>query len=389
MKNLVLLLVLSYSNILLPQTNETQALIPVQGYGINLLNSSGNSSIDNNISNIGFMNPAAISNFDLNFSTGLSYQFSSEMEEGYVAEIGVRRINDWMPQSGGAIYKLNDFSFGLSFGQKYNGELFTGPIPITTVTDPDGTGEFFEALFQSRIQSYSAILSYSFPELFNETSSLEIGFRYSFNHLKFYEKLWQMTIDESDNVGSYAIGLQYSHQISDYRRLRIGFSYEIEPDFEKVYEYNNGLIYISDPDSNRGIPAIINSNYNLKGSVPDKFNLDVSADITESFRLNVMITGVLWEADNDQVKNQLEFSASGIYRINEMFAPSFGFYYTDKNFDEDFFDINEKMNALFLIGGLRFNYDIFSADLAIADSHLFSGDFRKQTIGKLSIGVYL
>ena len=48
-----------------------------------------------------------------------------------------------------------------------------------------------------------------------------------------------------------------------------------------------------------------------------------------------------------------------------------------------------KMDALFFIGGLRFNYDIFSADLAIADSHLFSGDFRKQTIGKLAIGVQL
>ena len=52
MKKLVLFLVFSYSIILVPQTNETQALIPVQGYGINLLNSTGNSSIDNNISNI-------------------------------------------------------------------------------------------------------------------------------------------------------------------------------------------------------------------------------------------------------------------------------------------------------------------------------------------------
>jgi hypothetical protein len=47
------------------------------------------------------------------------------------------------------------------------------------------------------------------------------------------------------------------------------------------------------------------------------------------------------------------------------------------------------MNALFLIAGLRFNYDIFSADLAIADSHIFGGDFRKQTIAKLAIGVQL
>jgi hypothetical protein len=389
MRCLVLFLVFLYSIILLPQTNETQALIPVQGYGINLLNSSGNSSIDNDISNIGFMNPAAISNFDLNFGTGISYQFSSEMEEGYVAEIGVRRINDWMPQSGGAFYKMGEISFGLAFGQKYNGELFTGPIPITTVTEPDGTGEFWEALIQSRVQSYSAIVSYSYPEIFDGSSSLQVGFRYSLNHLNHINKIWDLTVDEGDNASSYSIGLQYSNQISNNRTLRIGFSYEIEPDFEKVYEYNNGLIYISDPDSNRGIPAIINSRYNLKGSVPDKFNLDVSADLTESFRLNAMITGVLWEADNDYIKNQLELSASGIYRINEMFAPSFGFYYTDKNFDEDFFDINEKNNALFLIGGLRFNYDIFSADLAIADSHLFGGDFRKQTIGKIAIGFQL
>ncbi len=47
------------------------------------------------------------------------------------------------------------------------------------------------------------------------------------------------------------------------------------------------------------------------------------------------------------------------------------------------------MNALFLIAGLRFNYDIFSADLAIADAQLFGGDFRKQTIGKIAIGVQL
>ena len=388
MKKLVLFLALVYSSIALPQNNDTQVIIAPQGFGINLLNSKGNSSIDNDISNIGFINPASLSNFD-NYSLGFSYQFSSSIDEAYIADIGTSRKNDWMPQSAGAIFKLDDFSFGFGFGQKYNGSLDFDSIPITTSQYPDGTGEFITVEYKTRVQSYSLSASYSFPELFDETSSLEIGFRYSYNHLKFYEKLWELTIDESDNVGSYAIGFQYSNQISNNKMLRIGFSYEIEPDFGKVYEYTNDLIYVYDPDSTGRIPAYINSKFNLVGSVPDKFNLDVSADLTESFRLNAMITGVMWEADNDNIKNQLEFSASGIYRINEMFAPSFGFYYTDKNFDEDFFDINEKNNALFLIGGLRFNYDIFSADLAIADSHLFSGDFRKQTIGKLAIGVQL
>lgn len=388
MKKLIFILALIYSTIALPQNNDTQAIIAPQGFGINLLNSTGNSSIDNDISNIGFMNPAAISNFN-NYSLGFSYQQSTSIDEAWIADIGTSRKNDWMPQSAGAVFKFDDFSFGLGFGQKYNGSLDFDPIPITTSQYPDGTGEFITVEYKTRVQSYSLSASYSFPELFDESSSLEIGFRYSYNHLKFYEKLWEMTIDESDNVGSYAFGLQYSNQISNNKILRVGFSYEIEPDFEKIYEYNNGLNYIYDPDSTRGIPAVINSKFNLVGSVPDKFNLDVSADLTESFRLNTMITGVLWEADNDYIKNQLEFSASGIYRINEMFAPSFGFYYTDKNFNEDFFDINDKMNALFLIGGLRFDYNIFSADLVIADAKLFGGDFRKQTIGKLAISVQL
>jgi hypothetical protein len=331
------------------------------------------------------MNPASLSNFN-NYSFGLSYQLSSEIEEGWIADIGSNRKNDWMPQSAGGLYKINDLSIGIGFGQKYNGGLFSEPIPITTVEDPGGTGEYFTFEIQSRVQSYSLSASYAFTEMFSESSTIEIGLRYSYNHLEHYDRVWHTSVTETDNVGSYAFGILYSNQIFDSNRIKVGFSYEIEPDFKKVYEYNSFLI---NNDPNNGNIIRLSEEYTLVGSVPDKFNLDVSADLSESFRLNAMITGVLWEADNDQVKNQLEFSASGIYRINEMFAPSFGFYYTDKNFDEDFFDINEKMDALFFIGGLRFNYDIFSADLAIADSHLFSGDFRKQTICKLAVGVSL
>ena len=122
MKKLVLFLALVYSSIALPQNNDTQVIIAPQGFGINLLNSKGNSSIDNDISNIGFMNPASLSNFD-NYSLGFSYQFSSSIDEAYIADIGTSRKNDWMPQSAGAIFKLDDFSFGLGFGQKYNGSL--------------------------------------------------------------------------------------------------------------------------------------------------------------------------------------------------------------------------------------------------------------------------
>ena len=387
MKKLVLFFALCYSITTFSQNPDTQALIPVQGYGINLLNSRGNSSIDNDISNIGFMNPAAISNFNFNFGAGLSYQLSSEMKEGWIADIGVKRINDWMPQSGGVLYKLSDLSIGVAFGQKFNGELFTGPILITTTQNPDGTGEYWEAIIRSRVQFYSVIASYSFPEIFDESSSLQVGFRYSYNHLKHTNSFYYQEVTENDNASSYSFGFQYSNKLSENRNLRIGFAYEIETEFEKQFKYEPVFIY--DLDSTGRIPSFTVINYRLVGKIPDRFNIDVSADLSELFRLNAMVTGVLWEAEYDALKNQLEFSASGIYKINEMFSPSFGFYYTDKNYDENIFDVNEKLDALFITAGLRINIQNYYADFAIADSHLFSGDFRKQTIGKLAIGVHL
>ncbi len=47
------------------------------------------------------------------------------------------------------------------------------------------------------------------------------------------------------------------------------------------------------------------------------------------------------------------------------------------------------MNAFFIIAGLNAAYSFFDIDLAIADSHLLSGDFRKQTIGKITLGIQL
>ena len=152
MLNHILLLTTIISITIFPQNNDTQAIIAPQGFGINLLNSKGNSSIDNDISNIGFMNPAAISNFD-SYTFGLSYQFSSKIEEGWIADIGTSRKNDWIPQSAGAVLKFENFSFGLGFGQKYNGSLDFDSIQVTTPENPDGTGEFFDVEYRTRVYS--------------------------------------------------------------------------------------------------------------------------------------------------------------------------------------------------------------------------------------------
>lgn len=361
-----------------------------QGYGIKLLNSSGTSSILNDVSNLGFMNPASISEFQ-NYSLGFSYQFNTSIDEAWIADFGTSRVYNFYPQSAGGIVKWNDFTFGLGFGQKYNGTLDIDPVEITTIEDPDGTGEYFEVKQETMIHSYSITASYSFKELLQTSYDLTLGFRYSLNYLNRYDEIWQVTGSATDYSANIAAGLIYKINFDDQRQLIIGASYESKTDFDAKYEVDNSTLILYDPEdtTNAHIPAA-QSDFYLIHNLPDELRIDLAFDAASDLKLLANLTSVFWATETNSLKDQMEFSTSALYRINEMFTPSLGFYITDCEYTDTFYSrLNEGLNALFMTAGLKFNYDNFSADLAIADSHLFSGDYRKQTIGKLSLGINL
>lgn len=361
-----------------------------QGYGIKLLNSSGTSSIYNDISNLGFMNPASISEFE-NHSLGFSYQFNTSIDEAWIADFGTSRVYNFYPQSAGGIVKWDDFTFGLGFGQKYNGTLDMDPIPVTTVQQPDGTGEFFEVKQETMIHSSSITASYSFKELLQTSNDFTLGFRYSLNYLNRYDEIWDITGSATDYSTNIAAGLDYKINFDDQRQLIIGASYESKTDFEAKYEVDNSTLIMYDPEdtTNTYIPAEQSDSY-LLHTLPDELRIDLAFDAASDLKLLANLTSIFWETENNFLKDQIEFSMSAVYNINEMFTPSLGFYITDCEYTDYFYSrLNEGLNALFITAGLKFNYDNFSADFAIADSHLFSGDYRKQTIGKLSLGIKL
>lgn len=396
MKKLVLFLViqlilLSNSEILAQtNTHEGPAVVSFlpQGYGIKLLNSSGTSSIFNDVSNIGFMNPASISDFK-NYSLGFSYQFNTSIDEAWIADFGTSRVYNFYPQSVGGIVKWNDFTFGLGFGQKYNGSVDTDPVEVRSIEYPNGTGEFFEVKQETMIHSYSITASYSFKDLLQTSNDITIGFRYSLNYLDRYNEIWHVTGSATDYSSNITVGLNYKINLDDQRHLMIGASYESKTDFEAKYEVDNSTLIMYDPEdtTNTYIP-VEQSDTDLQHNLPDELRIDLSCDAASDFKLLTSITSIFWKTETNFLKDQIELSFSAVYKIDEMFTPSLGFYITDCEYTDNFYTrLNEELNALFITAGLKFNYNNFSADLAIADSHLFSGDFRKQTIGKLAIGI--
>ncbi len=139
---------------------EQQTLILIQGFNNGLLSSLGSSSIINEIENINSFNPSALNRFN-GLSLGVSYQTVSNIKEAYIAGIGYSSIRNNYPQSFGVAYSLGDFKIGLGFGQSYNARMDIGEIQITTVENPDGTGQTFQPVFESTVFSYGVSLSYS------------------------------------------------------------------------------------------------------------------------------------------------------------------------------------------------------------------------------------
>jgi len=386
-KKIILLILLIAASLIYPQrTNrETYVLFLAQGFGIPLLNAKGTSGLSNNISNISFINPAALNQLR-NYTVGVSYQFQTNLDEAYLFGIGSSRITGFIPQAVGALVPINNMRFGIGMGQTYNGTLDFEPIPITTTQYPDGTGEFITMEYETRVQSYSFVFSYSFEDISSANSNLSIGMRYNLNRLHYYNKILYIGIDVSDYSSSWGIGSLYQINYDENKSIQFGLSYESKIEFRKNYSIKE---YSSDIDPSDSTIIIDQNPYTLFGEIPSKLRFDINIATLSQLQLLGSFNFVFWSSGSNNARDQLEFAASTVYSINENFSPSLGFYYTDRNFEEDLFDINSEMNAFFIIAGLNVNYNFIEFDFAFADSHLLSGDFRKQTIVKFTLGFHL
>ena len=360
------------------------------GYTLGLLNERGTSGICNNVSNITFINPAAINEFN-SYSFGFSYQVQSKIDEGWILDIGISRINNFIPQSVGVIIPLNNMRFGIGMGQIYNSSLEIGEIAVTTVINPDGTGETFTPIFETTVQNYSLLFSYSFEKLFTTNGDLTMGLKINLNRLNEYESIFTLDVSESIYKESWAVGSIYKIKFSENKSIRIGLAFESEILFSKSIELGTpDTTNIGGLNRPPGFYNIATANFIMTGKVPSKLLFDT--DITLSTQLKVLgnLTNIFWSGISDVHQNQLEFSGSIVYLFNNNISSSIGAYYTNRIRTDNvnaIWGVEDKLDALFLTAGLNVKYNFLDVGLAIADSHLASSSFRKQTILKMIVGV--
>ncbi|MFQ6614744.1 MAG: hypothetical protein ACE5D1_07870, partial [Fidelibacterota bacterium] len=361
-----------------PINSEMHTLFLPQGFVLESLGGYGYTNVARvSIFNISSGNPASLIDFRKP-ALGVAYQSDSGIKDAWLAGTGHKRIkNDW-PQSYGLTLPVGNFRIGYGFRQRYNTELDFGKMEITTVTDTDGTGKFFTPIQKTSVISHSLLASYSIPV---KNVSFSLGVRLSGNKLDYYQKILTTKVKHNDNKESWSAGLR----------------------IDKPNEYNWGLFFENGlrfkklttvdimADSGSGSIGYVSHQFYVTGDLPDRLHAGGIYWARPTIQLTGNVTYIYWNRINEGFENQLEYSGSVVHRLTDFMAYSVGFYYTNRRYrwEHALAGSEDNLMAAYLTGGLVLRVNVWELELAVADSHLFSGDWRKQTIGKVGLGVRL
>jgi len=359
--------------------SDIKAIFLPQGYVLESISGYGYSNATKlSISNIASGNPASLLDIQ-KLSLGFSIQLDSDIKEAWLAQIGHKRIDNDLPQSFGIIIPIWKFKIGYGFNQKYNTELIWEKMELTTVSQPEGTGEYFIPIRKTYVTTNSIIASYA---LYHDKTVLSIGAQYSRNKLYHIQQIWHSNLNHNDKKDSWLIGFRYDKPT----KYQIGLFFEKGLAFKKLSQINNSI----EQDTLFELIANISDQFYIVGNLPDKIHLGNTYNISQEIQFVGNSTYIFWNQISDNSKDQIEFSGSIIYRLNSTATLSAGFHHTNRRYNEDsLFNSETSLKAIYLIGGLILNFRIVDIELIIADSHMLSGDLRKQTIGKLGFGIHL
>ncbi|MCZ7602555.1 MAG: hypothetical protein M5R37_06795 [Melioribacteraceae bacterium] len=375
-------IVLLLNSLIYSQTEiqENHVLYLSQGFVLTNLNSLGISNIKNSVSNIGTINPSAMIYFD-KIGIGGSYHFETNIEEAYLASIGHKRISKELPQSIGIVFPYQNFRLGIAFNQKYNSSAEFDRVPITTSEFPDGTGEYYKPIMETIVLSYSVSASYQFENFVLENSSLAFGARLTRNSLDYREELLSYSFDANSNNYNWVFGVLFNHVFDIKKSFSVGVFYESNNKMNETIVHSDQNLNVNPNFSFSQFSLIYSANF------PAKVSLDLSANVINNISLYSTVNYLLWNDAISNLKNQIEFSCTGLYSIDKNLKASFGFFLTDRNYEENILGLNEKLRAIYLIAGINYQISLFNCGLSIADSHLFSDEWRKQTIAKFEVEI--
>jgi hypothetical protein len=263
----------------------------------------------------------------------------------------------------------------LGFTQKYNlrkdyGEMYATVVDKTSDIGYKTIGSF-DMYSDYVLRGYSLMIAYHIPRF----EPLTLGIRYSMLSASYSYP--RMDIDPSDTSRYFLSDVQMSSRRSSWS---VGALYVNEKARFGVY-YEKGADFTRIP---------LNGGDYLCGFYPDQWSLGASWRFIPRFTINGNVRYLIWDHASPYVYwrtfNQFEYSGSILSQVISNLKFSLSFLTTDYRTQAFMDEPISSSRAIYTSVGLIWSVREFDVDLAVADSHLFSDDLRKQTIFKIGLG---
>lgn len=363
-------------------SSEIQVLWLPQGRVLESLSGYGYSqSISGFANNISDRNPATLSLIEKS-SLGISYQWDSKIEEAWFAEIGHERIHDQIPQSFSLVLPVKGFRIGYGFGQKYNSELLFRMEEIIGVNDQNDPVETFTPIRKTKVYSNSFILAFPPYEQFPVT----LGIGYTINGLDYYEEIYTVKANVHTWSSNWMMGVFYG-----FRENRIfSVDYTSEVNFSSPVEIKYAGIHDTLGNEIIGLPPDLSMHFKLNSDLPARLRFGVARQLSLTSHIEFSVSNLFWHEISETAKNQVELTGNFVRKFSDRLTYSIGGFATDRQYtSKSGLNDNKNLFAVFLTGGLVFNWNLMKINVALADSHLMSGTWRKQTMAKVGLAVQL
>jgi hypothetical protein len=221
------------------------------------------------------------------------------------------------------------------------------------------------------LKSFSVSIATQIPGIKN----CYFGLRYYYNQIASTSIMDGYTLADTTQTNRSSFKMESNHS-----SWSIGFLYAAgKARFGSVYE--KGVHFAKDS---------FNGGYSLCGFYPDQWSFGASWHFIPRFTLTGNLRYLIWERSVPyiywKIFNQLEYSSAILFQVSSGFKFSTGFMITDYRTKTlaDYPITSSK--AIFTCIGLVWSMGKIDMDFALADSHLFSDDDRKQTILKIGLG---
>ncbi|NQT62338.1 MAG: hypothetical protein HQ556_05205 [Candidatus Marinimicrobia bacterium] len=257
------------------------------------------------ISSIVQSNPAAVTNYEL-LTVGLSYMLRSPSELIFSNGKLIYRDFRTVPRSFAASFKFEGFHFGIGYNNAYQLKI-DDDIEITTLVEPEGTGNSFNILEMTHQDQYSIIIGKKLA-LSRLNSSLSIGVSVSNNQIFVYRKVWEDEIHASHEVNSGSFGTTFNFKDI----FVIGLFYNLG--FEELFFKGDDL------------PAILWDfpGYVYQATQHPQLSAGFLLKISNKLDLDVSIDHSVWEGYQSNEIEVLNYSGVAHFKMNPNILIGFG-----------------------------------------------------------------